>query len=236
MKCECGNPLPSPTSYCLVCGRRNALACGLYVSSKIYLIFIGKVIETIPFKIYDEEQSIRNLFEILAERIHDRRVEEVYVCGENENLIDFGFKNLKRYSLSNLRIYLTQPMKFDEFVSRLKDFVMKKEEIKKVNLSPEYKIQGSHSTIIGGRQGKDFLYRIACCEYVKRIVPGVITGGSSTLGGGVRFKITRCDEKGNLRALLIDGSSVQEVYIITTAKNKEQGEIILKILKNFSSS
>lgn len=236
MKCECGSELSYPTAYCLACGKKNALACGLYISSKIYLVFIGKVIETLSFKIYDEEESIRNLFEVLAERIHDRRVEEVYVCGEDEKCIDFGFENLKRYSLSDLRIYVTQPMGFDEFVSKLRDFVLKKEELKKVDIPPEEKIQGAHTTVIGGRHGREYLYRVACCEYVKKIVPGVITGGASSLGGGVRFKITRCDDKGNLRALLIDGSSVQEIYIITTAKNKEQGEIILKILKSAFSS
>ncbi len=236
MRCECGNPLPSPTAYCLYCGRRNALSCGLYVSSKVYLVFIGKLVETLSFKVYEEEESVRNLFEVVAERVHERRVEEVYVCGEDEKAIDFGFENLRRYSLSDLKIYLTQPMKFEEFVSKLKDFVTKKGELKKVNIPPDEKIQGSHSTVIGGRQGRGFLHRVACCEFVKKIVPGVITGGASSLGGGVRFKITRCDEKGNLRALLIDGSSVQEIYIITTAKNKEQGEIILKMLRSVSSS
>ena len=121
-------------------------------------------------------------------------------------------------------------MDLSDFVSNLRDFVLKKEELKKVNIPPEKKIQGSHTTIIGGRVGREYLYRVAMCEYVKKIVPGVITG-NTTSGGGVRFKVTRCDEKGNIRGILIDGSSVQEIHIITTAKNKEQGEIVLKILK-----
>jgi len=236
MRCECGAELRSPTSYCLACGRVHALACGIYVGEKVYLVAIGKVVETLSFDIYDEEESIRNLFEILAERIHERRVEEVYVSGEDESKIKFGFENIRRFALSDLRVYATQPLSLDEFISKLREFVMKKEELRKVDIPPEEKIQGSHTTVIGGRLGKEYLYRVACCEYVKKIVPGVITGGGSSLGGGVRFKVTRCDEKGNIRALLIDGSSVQEIYIITTAKNKEQGEVILKMLKSVSSS
>ncbi len=231
MKCECGADLLSPTSYCLSCGRVHALACGVYFGKKAYFIAIGKnVVETKSYEIYDEEESLRNLFEILAERIHERRVNTVYVCGESNELVEFAFENLKRYSLSDLKIYRTEPMDLNDFVSNLRNFVLKKEELKKVNIPPEKKIQGSHTTIIGGRVGREYLYKVAMCEYVKKIVPGVITG-NTTSGGGVRFKVTRCDEKGNIRGILIDGSSVQEIHIITTAKNKEQGEIVLKILK-----
>ncbi len=236
MRCECGAELKSPTSYCLACGRVHALACGVYVGEGVYLVTVGKVVETNSFKIYDEEESIRNIFELIAERIHEKRVKEVYVCGKDEGKVRFGFENVRRYSLSDLRIYSTQPMGFEEFVSRLRDFVSKKNELRKVDIPPEEKIQGSHTTVIGGRQGREYLYRVACCEYVKKVVPGVITGGASSLGGGVRFKVTRCDDKGNIRALLIDGSSVQEIHIVTTAKDKEQGEIVLKILKSVSSS
>ncbi|WP_457550461.1 DUF2103 domain-containing protein [Archaeoglobus sp.] len=236
MRCECGAKLVSPTSFCLSCGRVHALACGVYVGDKVYLVAIGKVVETLSFEIYDEEESIRNLFEILAEKIHERRVAEVYVSGEDEFKIKFGFENVKRFALSDLKVYKTQPLPFDEFVSKLRVFVIKKEELRKVDIPPEEKIQGAHTTVIGGRLGREFLYKVALCEYVKKIVPGVITGGGSSLGGGVRFKVTRCDERGNVRALLIDGSSVQEIYIVTTAKNKEQGEIILKMLKSVSSS
>ncbi|WP_456328478.1 DUF2103 domain-containing protein [Archaeoglobus sp.] len=236
MRCECGSPLPSPTSYCLSCGRVHTLACGVYIGKKVYLVAIGKVVETQSFEIYDEEESIRNLFEILAERIHERRVGEVYVSGEDESKIKFGFENVRRYALSDLRVYATQPLPFNEFVSKLREFVTRKKELRKVDIPPEEKIQGAHTTIIGGRLGREFLYKVALCEYVKKIVPGVITGGASSLGGGVRFKVTRCDERGNIRALLIDGSSVQEIHIVTTAKNKEQGEVILKMLKSVSSS
>ncbi|WP_457549903.1 DUF2103 domain-containing protein [Archaeoglobus sp.] len=236
MRCECGAKLVSPTSFCLSCGRVHALACGVYVGDKVYLVAIGKVVETLSFEIYDEEESIRNLFEILAEKIHERRVAEVYVSGEDEFKIKFGFENVKRFALSDLKVYKTQPLPFDEFVSKLRVFVIKKEELRKVDIPPEEKIQGAHTTVIGGRLGREFLYKVALCEYVKKIVPGVITGGGSSLGVGVRFKVTRCDERGNVRALLIDGSSVQEIYIVTTAKNKEQGEIILKMLKSVSSS
>ena len=231
MRCECGFELKSHNSYCLACGRVNALACGLYIDLKVHLITIGRVVEMESFKIYEEEKSIVNLFEILAERIHEKRVEDVYVCGENYKLIDFGFENLRRCAISDIKIYRTNPLPFDEFVSRLKDFIVRKRELKRVEISPEDKIQGSHKTIIGGRIGREKIYRIATCEFVKKIVPGVITCSGSPSGGGVRFKVTRCDERGNVKGILVDGSTVQEIHIVTTAKNKEQGEVVLRILK-----
>ena len=74
------------------------------------------------------------------------------------------------------------------------------------------------------------MLRLASSPYVKKIVPGVIEN-AGVGGGGVRLKLTRCDARGNIRALLIDGASVQQVYIITTAGSREQGEEILKELR-----
>ncbi len=233
MRCKCGFELKSRTSYCLACGRINALACGVYIGSKVYLISIGEVIDVDSFDVYDDERSIVNLFEVLAERIHEKRVEDVYICGIDRKFIDFGFDNLKRCAVSDLKIYKTDPLPFEDFVLKLKKFVFKKMELKKVDVPPEDKIQGSHKTVIGGRAGMEYLHRVAMCEYVKKIVPGVITCGGSS-GGGVRFKVTRCDEKGNIRGILIDGSTVQEIHIITTARDKEQGEIVLKMLKGLT--
>jgi len=106
-----------------------------------------------------------------------------------------------------------------------------KKSLKKVNTKAEKKVHGSHSTIIGGREGMKLVYKLASSEYVKKIVPGVIEN-KGTVSGGIRLKVTRSDEKGNIKALLIDGATVQKLHVITTASNKEEGEEILKILRS----
>ncbi|MCS4540821.1 MAG: DUF2103 domain-containing protein [Euryarchaeota archaeon] len=97
------------------------------------------------------------------------------------------------------------------------------------------KICGKHPTIIGERKGLEKLLEVAKIPYIKKVVPGQIKAKGAKGGGGVRFKVTRVDSKGNIKALLANGASVQEIFIITTASNFEQGkeiaEIILKLLE-----
>ncbi len=237
MRCRrCHAELMYKTAYCLNCGYRNALGCGVYArEDKICLFFIGEdIVETISFKLYEEEKSVINMFELIAERIHERRVDETYISGSNHDLIESTFEMVKRYSLSPLRIFKTDVFEDSgEFLKSLTDYLRTKRELKRVYMRPEKKIHGSHSTIIGGKIGLKFIEKIARSEFVKKIVPGVIEAKGTASGGGVRFKLTRCDERGNIRALLINGATVQEIHIITTARNKEEGEIVLKILKGF---
>ena len=240
MRCRnCRSELPSPTSYCLVCGERNAIGCGLYVGEdKVYLLFIGYLEnETIPFRVYDEEESLRNLYEIIAERIHERRVEEVYISGKSPEMIERASELLRKYALTQLSISTTDPFSSpSEFERSLERHLKAVKELRKVFMRPEEKIQGAHSTIIGGREGMRYVRMIASSEYVKKVIPGVIEAKGSATGGGVRFKLTRCDERGNIRGLLIDGATVQEIHIVTTARNKEEGEEILRILRGILES
>ncbi len=235
MRCpNCFAELPSPTAYCLHCGSKNAIGCGLFVEDrKIRLFFIGRRgEESLTYKLYEEEESVRNAFEIIAERIHERRVGEVYVSGTREDLIEKASDMLKRVALSPISIYITDPFSSaEEFFKHLVDHLRTVKELRKVDTKPEDKVHGAHSTIIGGRDGLKFIHKIASSEFVKKVVPGVIEAKGSALGGGVRFKLTRCDERGNIRGLLIDGATVQEIHIVTTARNKEEGEIILRILR-----
>jgi len=235
MRCpNCFAELSSPTAYCLYCGSKNAIGGGLFVAgNRVYLFFIGKhAEETLSFKLYNEEESIRNTFEIIAERIHERRVDEIYVSGISDELIEKASEMLRRTVLSPVSIYVTDTFQSaEEFFKHLIEHLRTVKELKKVDIKPEDKIHGAHSTIIGGREGLKFIHKIASSEYVKKIVPGVIEAKGSAVGGGVRFKLTRCDDRGNIRGLLIDGATVQEIHIVTTARNKEEGEVILKILR-----
>ncbi len=90
---------------------------------------------------------------------------------------------------------------------------------------------GRHKTVIGGRDGLKLMGEILSHEKVSRVIFGRIENKGSRTGHGVRFKITRVDERGNLRAILSHGSSNQEIHIITKASSREEG---LKIAKELS--
>lgn len=88
------------------------------------------------------------------------------------------------------------------------------------------KLGGRHRTIVGGRRGIEIVSRIASYEKVKRVVPGRIEAKGDRTGHGLRFKITRVDGRGNIKIILSNGSSNQTIYVITTASNQREGEII----------
>ena len=233
---HCGAEISSPTAYCPACNKPNALGSAIFATSTaIFLSFIGEGdVETIKLNRYEDpfEVSLRNLFQLLAEKIHERRVDEVFVSGESANLIKEAADWLKKYALHPVHVTLTDTFSSqNEFLLAVSDHFRTRRSLKRVYIKPEDKIGGAHSTIIGGREGVKLLQKIAKSEFVKKIVPGIIEAKGTAVGGGVRLKLTRSDEKGNVRALLIDGASVQKVLIITTAGNKESGEEVLKILE-----
>lgn len=233
--CECGAELISDVAYCLNCGRKHAIGCGVYVSEKrVHVRIFGKTsYEGFSLKRYDEDISIRNLYEILGERIYFSRVEEVVVSGENRELIEECVENLKN-SLYPFEISVSDAFETPkEFFEKLERVLRVKKELKTVDIPPEDKIHGSHSTIIGGREGYNLILTLAKSPFVKKVVPGVIEGNATSIGGGVKLKLTRSDEKGNIRALLIDGSSVQQIYVITTASNRDDGKGVLKLLRGY---
>ncbi|RLI75125.1 metal-binding protein [Archaeoglobales archaeon] len=231
-KCyKCHSTIKTPTSFCLNCDTKNAIASGIFNGiSRIDVIFIGmQDNETFSLKKYDDT-SLTTYFDLIAEKLYDRRIEEIYLGGANDELIEEVSYHLKN-SLSPFKIYLTNVFGKDEFFKIIDKHVRIKKSLKKVNIKVEKKIYGSHSTIIGGREGLKLIYKLASSEYIKKVVPGVIEN-KGTVSGGVRLKVTRSDEKGNVRALLINGATVQKLHVITTASNKEEGEEILKILKS----
>ena len=88
------------------------------------------------------------------------------------------------------------------------------------------KLGGAHSTLIGGRDGWRAIRGVAGHPHVKKIIPGPIDAGGSGSRTGVRAKVTRADEHGNVRLLLRDGSSVQENRVVTTAGDRATGELV----------
>jgi hypothetical protein len=232
----CGSELKYPTQYCLFCGERNADFCFVYMGEKVHLIFFSVrksvITEEQSFKIYPEPESIRNTFELIAENIHWRRIDSVMVAGDDEFKAELCAELVSKYRLSEIRVQCLGVRNLYETVENIKRSLKLEKKLKKVEVNPDDKIGGAHSTIIGGREGRKLLHRLAKCEYVKKIVPGVIEGCGASSGGGVRLKLTRSDERGNLRAILIDGTSVQSILVITTASNREEGEFIKLLLKD----
>lgn len=89
---------------------------------------------------------------------------------------------------------------------------------------------GRHKTVVGGREGLEIVGKLLSHEKVKKVIFGRIETKGSRTGHGLRFKITRIDERGNLKAILSYGSSNQDIHIITTASSREEGERIAREL------
>jgi len=237
MKClYCGAELNAPTLFCLHCNRKNALSAAVFIENdRINLYFIRKdeKIESYRLKLYEEEVSVRNMFQYIAEKLHERRINEIWISGEDKSKFQNFAMLLKKYALTPLTVIFTDEFQnSSDFLNALITHLKAVRKIKKVYIKPEDKIQGSHPTIIGEREGLKLLQKVAASEYVKKIVPGVIEN-KGTASGGVKLKLTRCDEKGNIRALLVSGAAVQEIFIVTTARNKEEGKIILNTLYSY---
>ncbi|WNY26080.1 DUF2103 domain-containing protein [Methanolapillus millepedarum] len=91
------------------------------------------------------------------------------------------------------------------------------------------KMGGIHTTIIGERAGRKIVLLVAAHPQVKKIIPGMIKVKGPS-GGNLRAKVLRPDNRGNLRLLLSQGTSVQEIQVVTTAADFESGEVVLNEL------
>ena len=85
------------------------------------------------------------------------------------------------------------------------------------------KIGGKHSTILGEKKGLNLLLEIALNPNVKKIVPGRIGAKGGRSGKGMRVKVTTVDERGNIKLILSEGSSSQEIYVVTNLSSYEEG-------------
>jgi hypothetical protein len=88
------------------------------------------------------------------------------------------------------------------------------------------KLGGAHTTIIGGRAGKKLVKLVSQHSEIKKIIPSVISV-KGTAGGSLTGKVLRADARGNLRLLLSEGRSFQEVRLVTTVGTAEEGERIM---------
>ncbi|WP_054865071.1 DUF2103 domain-containing protein [Methanosarcina barkeri] len=88
------------------------------------------------------------------------------------------------------------------------------------------KLGGVHTTIIGGRAGKKLVKLVSQHPEVKKVIPTVISV-KGVAGGSLTGKALRADARGNLRLLLSEGRSFQEIRLVTTVGTADEGDRIM---------
>ena len=223
MECRrCASALERPGDYCLVCRSANAdtavLDCGRERATVSCLLEEAIVAErTITTEPEEDGRwattELRNYAGRVADEVRRKRPEEVYAAGDRE-------------VLSSVRAELHYPfyrVRDDDPIEAVRER-RGEPALEVVEASVAEKLGGSHSTLIGGRDGQAALETVADHPHVKKIVPGPIDAGGAGSRTGVRAKATRADGTGNVRLLVRDGSSVQENRVVTTAGDRKLGE------------
>jgi hypothetical protein len=225
MDCRrCGTPLERPGDYCLVCDTANcdAVVVGFDRDRAELTMLDGEdvvgetTLTTVPED--DPEAKVvelRNFAGRVADEIRRKRPEAVFAAGDREVL---------REARAQLHHEFYRVVG-DDPVERVRERRGER-SLEVVETAPREKIGGSHSTLIGGRGGWRAIGVVADHPHVKKIVPGPIDAGGTGSQTGLRAKVTRADDNGNVRLLVRDGSSVQENRIVTTAMDRETGEFV----------
>jgi len=223
MECrQCASPLERPGDYCLVCRTRNAEAVVLDLDrerARIVSLFeestVGEhTITTTPEDDGDAQVvELRNFAGLVADEVRRKRPEEVYVTGDRD-------------VIERLRGQLHYPFYRVRADDPVEHVLERRGEpaLEVVDAAPAEKLGGSHSTLIGGRDGQRAIQTVAGHPHVKKVIPGPIDAGGSGSRTGVRAKATRAGADGNVRLLIRDGSSVQENRVVTTAGDRQLGE------------
>lgn len=219
---ECGSPLDRPGDYCLVCLTPNADAvvvdCGPDRTTVTILdddeVLGETTVTTTPEDDPEtERRQVRNYAGRVGDEVRRKRPEEVFVAGD-------------RPVIDALRADLHHELKRVPDDDPVTAAVEGRGDraLAVVDAAPAEKLGGSHSTLIGERDGWTAVKTVADHPHVKKVIPGPIEAGGSSTRGGVRAKVTRADGTGNVRMILRDGSSVQENRVVTTAMDRETGE------------
>ncbi|WP_049986755.1 DUF2103 domain-containing protein [Halobellus rufus] len=225
MDCRrCGTPLERPGDYCLVCNTGNCDAVVVeFERDRAELTMLDEedivgrtTLTTVPEDDPESETvELRNFAGRVADEIRRKRPEAVFAAGNRDVLRETRAQlHHEFYRVAG-----------DDPVERVLDRRGER-SLEVVETAPREKIGGTHSTLIGGRGGRRAIGVVADHPHVKKIVPGPIDAGGMGSQSGLRAKVTRADDNGNVRLLLRDGSSVQENRIVTTAMDRETGEFV----------
>ena len=232
MECRrCASPLDRPGDYCLVCHTANADTVVLDLDRDRATVTIlddddvlGETTVTTRPEDGDEEEvvELRNFGGKIADEVRRKRPDEVYATGNRE-------------VLRSARAQLHYDFYRINSDGRPAEAVIERRgerALDVVDLAPEEKLGGSHTTLIGGRDGRRAIQTVAGHPHVKKVIPGPIDAGGVGSQSGLRAKVTRADTNGNVRLLLRDGSSVQENRIVTTARDIDGGEFVREDLND----
>jgi len=225
MDCRrCGTPLERPGDYCLVCNTANCDAVVVAFErdrAELTMLDGGEIVGRTTLTTVPEDDpeaevvELRNFAGRVADEIRRKRPETVFAAGDRDVL---------REARAQLHHEFYR-VAADDPVERVLDRRGER-SLEVVETPPREKLGGSHSTLIGGRRGRKAIGVVANHPHVKKIVPGPIDAGGTGSRTGLRAKVTRADDNGNVRLLLRDGSSVQENRIVTTAMDRETGEFV----------
>jgi hypothetical protein len=224
MNCRrCEVPLERPGDYCLTCDTGNCDTVVVDVSRDRATLTmldddrtVGEfTVTTVPEE--DEERGVvelRNFAGLVADEVHRKRPDEVYVAGTRDVIQEIRAQ--LHHEVFRVR---------DESAPVASVLDRRGERaLDVVDAAPAEKLGGSHTTLIGGRDGRRAIGVVAEHPHVKKVVPGPIEAGGMSSRVGLRAKVTRADGNGNVRLLLRDGSSVQENRVVTTAMDRDTGE------------
>ncbi|WIV65730.1 DUF2103 domain-containing protein [Natrialbaceae archaeon AArc-T1-2] len=231
MECRhCASPLEKPGDFCLVCREGNADTIVLEADRDRATITIldGEDVvgeTTITTTPEDDEETVvvelRNFAGLVADEIRRKRPEEIYATGDRD--VVRAVRTDLHHSF--YRVDGTDPV--ETVLERRGD-----RALDVVETPPVEKIGGSHSTLIGGRTGMRAIQTVAGHPHVKKVIPGPIDAGGKGSQSGLRAKVTRADDGGNVRMILRNGSSVQENRIVTTARDRQTGERVREDLND----
>jgi len=223
MQCrQCASPLERPGDYCLVCRTGNADVVVLELGRERAAVTVldddtvvgRRTVTTTPEDCGETGViELRNFAGAVADEVRRKRPEEVYVTGDRE-VVD-AVRSQLHYPF--YRVRAADPV---EHVRERRGGPA----LAVVDADPAEKLGGSHSTLIGGRDGKRAIQAVAGHPHVKKVIPGPIDASGAASPQGVRAKATRAGDDGNVRLLVRDGSSVQENRVVTTAGDRELGE------------
>ena len=221
---RCGTPLEKPGDYCLTCNTAN---CDTVVAAferdraELTMLDGEEVVGTTTVTTIPEEDDeamvveLRNFAGLVADEIRRKRPEEVYAAGDRDVLRETRAQLHHEF----YRVAGEEPVR--RVLERRGE-----RSLEVVETPPREKMGGTHSTLIGDREGRRAIGVVADHPHVKKIIPGPIDAGGMGSQKSLRAKVTRADRNGNVRLLLRDGSSVQENRIVTTAMDTETGEFV----------
>lgn len=229
MRCPgCHAELERPGDRCLACGATPTDAVVLSIENdraRLTMMAeedeLGTTAITTRPEADDPSREVqrRNYIGRIADEVRRKQPEAVYVQGTRELV------GRLRRSITVDLYRLDGPNPVAAYRDRRGDT-----ELTVVEAAPAEKIGGRHSTLIGERSGQRAVHTVAEHPHVKKVVPGPIDGSGGGSHGGVRAKVTRAGRDGNIRLLLREGSSVQEIRLVTTASTRRDGERIAEQL------